>query len=654
MMALGDVAAKLDLPVFPCGDDKRPVIANGFKAATRDHQSIIDAFNRPGASKIGVPTGAASGIVVVDVDIKNGQQGMAWLDENQDALPQTRTHKTQSGGLHLVFLVPEGIEIRNSASKVAPGVDVRGEGGYVIFPPSPGYTMADPIAPAEMPRWLISACLKEPERTPATDAYYQTVEDKYVWSAVDGEARAVATAGEGTRNDRLNIAAVKLGGFIGAGKLSRYTVETILTNSARESGLPEKEIGPTIKSGIEHGIKSPRDIPQPKTNGHSAPQSQQQSQEPGTEEDTPRNPYFQLIWFNEIQPILDVKDFVQGLLMEQSSAVVYGQSNSGKTFWTTDLSLHISAGMRWNGRRIEQSGVIYCALEGSVGFSNRVAAWKKERNLESQDLPFAAISSAINLLDPLADTEKLILTVKAAALRIKVPVRIIIVDTLARAIAGGNENAPDDMGALVKNMDKIREQTGAMVMFIHHSGKDQAKGARGHSSLQAAIDTEIEVAVDEEDGTRTATVVKQREMKKGDVFAFALKVIELGENHHQEPITTCIIDSCDVPEPSPGRPSGLTGRTKQAYEILCDAINKSGKDGFRGTPAGRLSIPESWWRDNFYQRAMPGAKDAAKQKAFRRAADEVLDRGLAVMDGGRIWLPREDDYRSPDKDDMDD
>ena len=127
MMALGDVAAKLGLPVFPCSADKRPIVSNGFKAAATDPAHIIAAFDRPGAVLIGVPTGIISGWLAIDVDIRPGRNGMDWLDENSSALPPTRTHKTRSGGLHLIFAVPSGYEIRNSVSRVAPGIDVRGE-----------------------------------------------------------------------------------------------------------------------------------------------------------------------------------------------------------------------------------------------------------------------------------------------------------------------------------------------------------------------------------------------------------------------------------------------------------------------------------------------------------------------------------------------
>ena len=265
-----------------------------------------------------------------------------------------------------------------------------------------------------------------------------------------------------------------------------------------------------------------------------------------------------MLWLDDIDPVLNARDFVQGVLMEGGGGVVYGESNSGKTFWTTDLALHVAAGKEWNGRRVDQGGVIYCVLEGGDGFRNRVSAWKRAHGAE-RGLPFAAIPSPINLLDPEADTDRVIRAIKAAEKRMGQRVKLVVIDTLSRALAGGNENASEDMGALVLNMDRIRAETGACVLFVHHSGKDAAKGARGHSSLRAAIDTEIEVTADETSGDRTATVVKQRDMPKGAAFGFRLDAVTLGQNQHGEDVTTCTVEGQAAAAPAPkGKGAALT------------------------------------------------------------------------------------------------
>lgn len=634
-MSIGDLAAALPWPVFACDDGKRPLVAGGFKSATRDTARILAQFERPGAALIGVPTGAASGLIAVDIDIKNGARGNEWLAENADALPETRTHKTRTGGLHLLFRVPDGIEIRNSASKLAPGVDVRGEGGYIIVPPSDGYVVADATEPAEMPRWLIRACLPPVEERPPHQP--AQISDKYAASALAAEFHRVATAPAGHRNDTLNVAALKLGQLVGAGLLARSTVEHELAAAARAAGLDARETAATIKSGLDAGIRQPRDIRER--------QRQETRPAPETAPEAPPEPRaaeaagFPLVYFDDIEPSFEAKDFVQGVLEEGAAAVVYGESNSGKTFWTTDLSLHVAAGLPWRGRRVEQGGVVYCALEGGRGFRNRVAAWKLAHDALETPVHFAAIQSSINLLQADGDIEDLIAAIRTAANTFAIPVKLVVVDTLSRALAGGDENSSVDMGRLVTNMDYIRAATGATVLFVHHSGKDQSKGARGWSGIRAAIDTEIEVRVDES-GARVAEAVKQREMKKGDAFGFALEVIELGTNQHGEPVTTCLVTNSDDEAYAGASLSRrrLPQQQQRALEVLADLVAASGQAGHAGTPAGIPSVPEKWWRDRFYDRAMPGAEQKAKEKAYRRAADALISSRLAGMSAGRVWV----------------
>ena len=270
-----------------------------------------------------------------------------------------------------------------------------------------------------------------------------------------------------------------------------------------------------------------------------------------------------------------------------------------------------------------------------MGFRNRVSAWRNANGMEDAAIPFVAIPAAINLLNPEADTPRLIETLKRAQDRAGGKFRLIVIDTLSRAMAGGNENAPEDMGALVGNMDHIREETGAHVLFIHHSGKDTSRGARGHSLLRAAVDTEIEVTADEEAGTRSARVVKQREMPKGLAFPFSLKVVEMGTNRHDEPVTSCIVEGVE-PADAPVKKS-MSGDVRHAFDILNDALATDGTTGFRGAPGDVPSIPEDWWRDRFYARAKPGASQEAKQKAFRRAADALVRMRAVATNGGRVW-----------------
>jgi hypothetical protein len=650
-ITLGDAAAKLGLRVFPCNQDRRPVNAHGFKEASSDPEEIKREFARPGATTIGMATGHVSGLVAIDIDVKHPDaNGNDWLDEHYYDLPPTRKHHTQSGGLHLIFKAPPGVEIRNSQggkSGIAPGVDVRGDGGYIIIPPSPGYSVADDIEPAEMPDWLIETCQKKRRDPPKSEAPrdYRAPQNgdasKYAESALRGECAAVANAPEGTRNGTLNVAAVKLGSLVAVGLLSKQTVIIELTRAATYAGLDQREIEATIRSGLTYGMSQPREIPEREPGGHNGTNGTYHRDKAGHQGPEDDVLPFPLLWFDEIHPVMEANDFVQGVLVQKSAVVVYGNSNAGKTFWTTDLVLHVAAGLTWSEKRVDQGGVIYCALEGGNGFKNRVAAWRKKHGLEGEKIPFAAIQSSINLLDPQADTQRLIRTIQDAAGQMGCPVVTVVIDTLSRAMAGG-KRTPDDMGALVMNMDTIRAATGACVIFIHHSGKDQARGARGHSLLRAAIDTEIEVVVNEETGARAATLVKQRELSKGAIYGFTLDIVELGENQHGEPVTTCVVEHTGAQASRPAKEAKLAPQQQWAMAALIDALAGAGRSGHYGCPANVPTVPEELWRDTFYKSSMPGSSQETKKRAFHRASTALLTNRKVAMRDSRVWVVSKD------------
>ncbi len=351
----------------------------------------------------------------------------------------------------------------------------------------------------------------------------------------------------------------------------------------------------------------------------------------------PAAPPLPLLFACDIRPVLDTSEIVHGLIGERIAGVIFGESNSGKTFWTLDLALSIAAGLPWNGRRVERSGVVYAVLEGGNGFRNRVTAWLQAHSIDPAGLPFAAIPASLNLLDPSADTPRLIAAVTAAAGRMSVPVRLIVVDTLSRALAGGNENAPDHMGALVTSMDRVRAETGCAVLFVHHSGKDAAKGARGHSLLRAAVDTEIEVA--DVDGERTAAVVKQRDLPKGGVFGFRLRTAPLGVNRHGEPVTSCVVEHVAPASRPLVKAKPLPAQCRIVLDRLHAAVAAQGVTlplggGFPTSPT--RGVQHEAWRAAAYD-ALGNLSAETRSRAFRRAVEEMAVRKLIETHGGFTW-----------------
>lgn len=264
-----------------------------------------------------------------------------------------------------------------------------------------------------------------------------------------------------------------------------------------------------------------------------------------------------------------IQQLVEGLLTKGGMSMVYGESNSGKTYIVIHLCICVTLGDDFLGKRCESGVVIYIGGEGAASIRFRIHANQKHfgRNVGN----FGLIPTALNLMDPSADVENLIDLIRDKAAEAGEPVRLIVVDTVARAMGGGNENASEDMARLVNAGDRIRQETGAHVLFVHHSGKDASKGARGHSSLRAALDTEIEVTADEITQIHTARVTKQRDLStKGLRLAARFVSVELGRDQWGQPVTACAVESTEVTAPVV-KVSGAAQQAVLAYLAGCDS-----------------------------------------------------------------------------------
>lgn len=353
----------------------------------------------------------------------------------------------------------------------------------------------------------------------------------------------------------------------------------------------------------------------------------------------------ELLWYRDVSAVLDAGDFVEGLLTENSLAAVYGPSNSGKTFFTADLCLHVAAGIPWRGREVDKGATLYCALEGGYGIKNRVAAFKREYGLG--DIPFAVMTQGLDLRSEKAAPEavgRVIIAARTVGQRSGLPVRIIVIDTLARALAGGDENSSTDMGAVLAHCDEIRQETGANVLLIHHTGKDASRGERGWSGLRAALDTSISIERSEESGVTVATVEKQRDLPKGDRYAFRLVTVELGRNRRDKPVTSCVVEHVDTPPPAKSggkRGDGFTSAERIAFGALVAAIGEAGEKapGSNHIPSGVRVVSVDLWRKYALMRSVStAAKDDDQRRTCDRAMTGVLGKKAAASWNGFVWL----------------
>jgi KaiC/GvpD/RAD55 family RecA-like ATPase len=224
---------------------------------------------------------------------------------------------------------------------------------------------------------------------------------------------------------------------------------------------------------------------------------------------------------------------IEGMLDNHTLAVLYGESGSGKTFVMLDMAFHIATGRPWQGREVAQGPVLYIAAEGGRGILKRLAALKTHYGVE--DAPLDVVPCPVNMLSNKADIQAVTALARECETEHGAPLKMLVVDTLSRALAGGDENSSVDMGAFIKNVDRVRAAIGCTLSIVHHSGKDTAKGARGWSGLRAATDTEIEIV-----GSAIRSR-KQREEEDAKDIKFKLKKIAIGENAKGRVVSSCVV-----------------------------------------------------------------------------------------------------------------
>jgi hypothetical protein len=265
-----DYAARR-LPVFPCvPNGKLPAIARGFYAATTNPETIKRHW-RVSDRNIGIPTGSVSGFWVLDIDADEGESSIRTLEARHGRLPPTREVITGGGGRHL-WLRYTG-PIQSTADRIARGIDTRGDGGYVIVPPSiheSGRAYAwsvdstDELAIA--PDWLIQRARTKAqsisERALGTIRPPNGQPNAYGCAALEREIEALAATLPGARNHALNRCSFRLFQLVAGGELDWAHVVDRLIDASHRNGLVKddglRSVKATINSGMGAGLKFPR------------------------------------------------------------------------------------------------------------------------------------------------------------------------------------------------------------------------------------------------------------------------------------------------------------------------------------------------------------------------------------------------------------
>lgn len=614
--------SKLGLEVFPYkhengGSYWSAAHSDGAKWGKTRDPARIDRF--PPQAGVAAATGKVSGTWVLDLDRKDGKDGVAELERlaalhPDEPIPATWLARTPSGGIHHHFRWVDGIA--NSASVIAPGIDVRGEGGMTPLPPTAkphgAYEWVEGRSPWDMPlaaapAWLLELARK-PQKPPqgtvstlsAGAATGAGISDqrlrKWGLAALQAETWNVAHAHPGERNATLNAAACAIGHKIPHAIAEDEAVQALLEACHRNRGMidddGEQAALATIRSGLEFGMKDPQ-----------WPEDRQPLR---VQRQVQRRAFsFQLA--GEIEPT-DPVFLVDGLIEVGTLVQLFGDPGAGKSFLAIDWAYCVATGCDFHGREVKQGTVAYIAGEGRQGFARRREAWGQHHDIDTKTAPVYLSRGPASLLDATAEVQEAIAALPE-------PPALIVIDTLARNFGDGDPDKTKDMSNFISALDGIKDEyPDCVVLVVHHSGHSEKHRARNSSAMYGALDTEFRL--EKKNDHRILTSTKEKENEPPEPLHFTIQ-----PTGRSAVLVESAAQEGDV----------LTPQQRQALAAFVEAAVSEQH------PGDETLISTEVWRQKFYE-ALGDKSASGKKSAFLRVRESLAEKGY-ITERGDGYIP---------------
>jgi hypothetical protein len=567
----------------------------------------------------------------------------------------------------------------NSEGRLPPGINVRGQGGFVVAPgavrpdgaiwePAPGapeLTVAFRAgAIPELPGWLAEivapgrhqANSPSPPLSPA-DPSALSREQAYALAALDACVAELERTPPGRRNNRLNAIAYRLGRMVGRGWIDRQIVVQRLTASCQGNRLAaddgEDSIRDTIESGLNAGAAYPHD-----NLSEAATQTNvdQRKSSPAT---------IPVLWDGDASPN-KTKWLVRDLIPFGSVGLMVGESRAGKTFLALNLAQALAKGDTFVTKRTRAGGTLYVAAEapGTIPGRLRAARLGPLEPFLEEPKPFciATLPKVPNLLTDNGRGQLIATALDVSAemrRRFDLPLSLIVIDTMLAAFDIRDWNDPADTRRIMSTLAFVAEKTGTVVIGVHHHGKDVTRGAAGSYALTAAADFVLSVFADTdgngEVSARRIALTKLRDGPTGWSCEFELCPFKIGVDEEGMDIVSAFVD----PKPNTAgfNRSGRTQQKKKPIPESMIAFNKAFEEaqeqsGIVRTIPGKGSVRAVLVADvrasfaRHYRTKGHGGNSADGQRqAFLRAMKAVLDEGTVKQESwdGADWLRRKDE-----------
>jgi hypothetical protein len=414
------------IPIHP--ETKTPLIEwKGYQTARPTREDLYAWWSKDRSARVGLITGAAPGLVVVDIDAQHGgtEQGL-------DLPPGAYRVATPSGGVHLYYRHPGGT-VANRAG-VRPGVDIRGDGGYVVAPPSKGYTATAPLILESLPvapSWVMGRAGKESETSPEANWFARTVT-------------------QGTPEGERNDTATRLAGYLLRRDLTPEDTFALLTSWAGRCrpAFPHEELIRVVRSIAGREAAKERE-----------------------------RPILQLVAPSSLT-VQEITFAIDALVPLGTLTLLYGKDKSGKTLLALEMIRAIRTGQPFLGHFPVATGpVIALLLDDPPGLV-------RERIVGQLRIPDAGLWVATNAAADSGHPMRLLDALHREALERRP--NAIFFDALYVLLAGADQlNKAGGMGPLLRKLNDIAEESGAAVILLHHTRKADNEAA-GSFVIRAA------------------------------------------------------------------------------------------------------------------------------------------------------------------------
>ena len=547
--------AAMGWPVLPLVPNKKvPATAHGVHDATTDPAQIKRWWGENPTYNVGIAAGKESGLVVFDIDPRNGGEAgwEAWLalaghpDEGAMQL-------TAGGGQHYLGLYDPAI----TSCKLEQGVDLLSEGKYFVAYPSTidgkryewegSLDPLDGVAPFPVPqRWR--------------ELYLNRARKK------------VTTAAElikGNRNDGLTALAGAMRHH-GMGEREILAALEVSNETRCDPPLPSSEVARIARSIARYAPES--DVAAEVAMGSAAAEALLANHAP-----PPANDWITHADDFSAQPAA-INWWVKMWVQKQALMMVHGPSGGGKTFVTLDWLLHIASGRpEWAGLKVKKGTVLYLAGEGHAGLRARIAAWKHHHQV--QHLDFYVSRDAVDLNTP-EGLRRVIEAIEALGF---IP-DIIAIDTVHRHMVG-DENSAADTKTFIDAADTLKKRFNATVLLVHHTGNsDEAQHrARGSSAWRGALDIEISVVPGKKDAPIRIVQRKSKDAELAPHVCVQLQGVYIpgwfDDEGEQISSAVPVITECDGDDEG-----GADAKTAKAIKLISDAWHSTGEELLDGAP----------------------------------------------------------------------